>query len=67
MELVAVNPEATIDDKQKGQRRMTDKGREYRKTVFNQKRTSLVSKITSNSSEIEDLLYSDQNEIKVNK
>ena len=67
MQLVAVNPEAIVDDKQKGQRRMTDKGREYRRTVVNQKRASLVSRITRNSSETEDLLYSDQNEIKANK
>lgn len=66
MQLVAVNPEAIVDHKQKGQRRMTDKGREYRRTVVNQKRASLVSRITRNSSETEDLLYSDQNEIKAN-
>ena len=63
MQLVAVNPEAVVDNKQKCHRRMTDKGRAYRKTVLNKKRTSLVSRITRKSSEIEDLLYSHQNEI----
>ena len=42
---------------------MTDNGREYRKTVLYNKMTSLVSRITRKSSEIEDLLYSHQNEI----
>ena len=44
---------------------MTDNGREYRKTVLYNKMTSLVSRITRKSSEIEDLLYSHQNEITV--
>ena len=44
---------------------MTDNGREYRKTVLYNKMTSLVSRITRKSSEIEDFLYSHQNEITV--
>ena len=44
---------------------MTDNGREYRKTVLYNKMTSLVSRITRKSNEIEDLLYSHQNEITV--
>ena len=44
---------------------MTANGREYRKTVLYNKMTSLVSRITRKSSEIEDLLYSHQNEITV--
>ena len=44
---------------------MTDNGRKYRKTVLYNKMTSLVSRITRKSSEIEDLLYSHQNEITV--
>ena len=44
---------------------MTDNGREHRKTVLYNKMTSLVSRITRKSNEIEDLLYSHQNEITV--
>ena len=65
MQLVVVNPEVVVDNKQKHHRRMTDKGREYKKTVLNKMRTSPVLRITRKSSEIEDLLYSHQNEITV--
>ena len=45
---------------------MTDKGREYRKPILNNKRVSLVSRITRKSNELEDLLYSHRNEVTVN-
>ena len=46
---------------------MTDKGREYRKPILNNKRISLVSRITRKSNELEDLLYSHRNEVTVNE
>lgn len=46
VQLVAVNPEVVIDNKQKCHRRMTDKGREYRKTVLNRDGSGLVLRIT---------------------
>ena len=49
----------------KRQRKMTDKGREYRKEILDKKRTNLVSRIIRKSSEIDVLLYSHQNDINV--
>ena len=48
----------------KRQRRMTEKGRKYRKEILD-KRTNLVSRIIRKSSEIDVLLYSHQNDINV--
>ena len=45
----------------KRQRKMTDKGREYRKKILDKKRTNLVSRSNRKSIEIDDLLYSHQN------
>ena len=49
----------------KHQRKMTDKGREYRKGVLDKKRANLVSRIIRKSSEIDVLLYSRQNDVTV--
>ena len=49
----------------KRQRKMTDKGREYRKEILDKKRTNLVSRIIRKSSEIDVLLYSHQNDVNV--
>ena len=48
---------------EKYQRKMTDKGREYRKEILDKKRTSLVSRIIRKSSDIDVLLYSHQNDV----
>ena len=50
---------------EKHQRKMTDKGREYRKEILDKKRTNLVSRIIRKSSEIDVLLYSRQNDVTV--
>ena len=49
----------------KRQRKMTDKGREYRKEILDKKRTNLVTRIIRKSSEIDALLYSYQNDVTV--
>ena len=49
----------------KRQRKMTDKGREYRKGILDKKRANLVSRIIRKSSEIDVLLYSHQNDVTV--
>ena len=49
----------------KCQRKMTDKGREYRKEILDKKRTNLVSRIIRKSSEIDVSLYSHQNDVTV--
>ena len=51
----------------KRQRKMTDKGREYRKKILDKKRTNLVPRINKNSIEIDVLLYSHQNDVTVKK
>ena len=47
----------------KRERKVTDKGREYRKEILDKKRTNLVSRIIRKSSEIDVLLYSHQNDV----
>ena len=60
LEVCVPHPEeAGILDKR--QRKMTDKGREYRKKILDKKRTNLVSRINRKSIEIDVLLYSHQN------
>ena len=60
LEVCAAHPEEA-GSMDKRQRKMTDKGREYRKGILDKKRTNLVSRITRKSSEIDVLLYSHQN------
>ena len=43
------------------QRTLTEKGREYRISILDKKKSSLVSRIIRKSSEIDDLMYSYQN------
>ena len=60
LEVCVPHPEeAGILDKR--QRKMTDKGREYRKKILDKKRTNLVSRINRKSVEIDVLLHSHQN------
>ena len=60
LEVCVPHPEeAGILDKR--QRKMTDKGREYRKKILDKKRTNLVSRINRKSIEIDVLLHSHQN------
>ena len=49
----------------KRHRKMTDEGREYRKEILDKKRTNLMSRIITKSSEIDVLLYSHQNDVTV--
>ena len=49
----------------KRQRKMAEKGREYRKEILDKKRTNLVSRIIRKSSEIDVLLCSNQNDVTV--
>ena len=51
----------------KRQRKVTDKGREYRKKILDKKRTNLVPRINKKSIEIDVLLYSRQNDVTVKK
>ena len=63
LEVYAAHPEeASSMDKR--QRKMTEKGRKYRKEILD-KRTNLVSRIIRKSSEIDVLLYSHQNDATV--
>ena len=62
LEVSAAHPEEA-DSMDKCQRKMTDKGREYRKGILDKKRTNLVSRIIRKSSEIDVLLYSHQNDV----
>ena len=64
LEACAANPEEA-GNMDKHQRKMTDKGREYRKEILDKKRTNLVSRIIRKSSEIDVLLYSHQNDVTV--
>ena len=64
LELCAVHPEEA-GSRDKRQRKMTDKGREYMKGIRDKKRTNLVSRIIRKSSEIDVLLYSHQNDVTV--
>ena len=63
MEVCAAHPEEA-GSMDKCQKKMTDKGREYTKEILN-KRTNLVSRIIRKSSEIDVLLYSQQNNVTV--
>ena len=62
LEASAAHPEE-VGNMDKHQRKMTDKGRGYRKEILNKKRTNLVSRIIRKSSEIDVLLYSHQNDV----
>ena len=64
LEVCAAHPEEA-GSMDKRQRKMTDKGREYRKGIFDKKRANLVSRIIKKSSEIDVLLYSHQNDVTV--
>ena len=64
LEVCAAHPEEA-GSMDKRQRKMTDKGREYRKGILDKKRTNLVSRIIRKSSEIDVLLYSHQNDVTV--
>ena len=64
LEVCAAHPEEA-DSMDKRQRKMTDKGMEYRKGILDKKRTNLVSRIIRKSSEIDVLLYSRQNDVTV--
>ena len=62
LEVCAAHPEEA-GSMDKRQRKMTEKGREYRKEILDKKRTNLVSRIIRKSSEIDVLLYSHQNDV----
>ena len=64
LEVCAAHPEEA-GSMDKHQRKMTEKGREYRKEILDKKRTNLVSRIIRKSSEIDVLLYSYQNNVTV--
>ena len=64
LEVCAAHPEEA-GSMDKRQRKMTDKGREYRKGILDKKGTNLVSRIIRKSSEIDVLLYSHQNDVTV--
>ena len=64
LEVCAAHPEEACS-MDKRQMKMTDKGREYRKGILDKKRTNLVSRIITKSSEIDVLLYSHQNDVTV--
>ena len=64
LEVCAAHPEEA-GSMDKRQRKMTEKGREYRKEILDKKRTNLVSRIIRKSSEIDVLLYSHQNDVTV--
>ena len=64
LEVCAAHPEEA-GSMDKRQRKMTDKGREYRKEILDKKRANLVSRIIRKSSEIDVLLYSHQNDVTV--
>ena len=51
----------------KRQRKMNDKGREYKKEILDKNRTNLMPRIIRKSSEIDVLLYSHQNDTTVNE
>ena len=63
-EVCAAHPEEA-GSMDKRHRKMTDKGRGYRKEILDKKRTNLVSRIIQKSSEIDVLLYSHQNDVTV--
>ena len=63
LEVCAAHPEEA-GSMDKRQRKMTDKGWEYRKGILD-KRTNLVSRIIRKSSEIDVFLYSHQNDVTV--
>ena len=54
-----------IDEKTKKQVKLTKKGKEYKMAWLEKKRLKLVSRLTRQSSEIDDLMYSFQNGIAV--
>ena len=62
---VCANHPEEASSMDKRQRKMTNKGREYRKEFLGKKRTNLVSRIIRKSSEIDVLLYSHQNDVAV--
>ena len=64
LKVCAAHPEEA-GSMDKRQRKMTDKGREYRRRILDKKRTNLVSRIIRKSSEIDVLLYSHQNDVAV--
>ena len=64
LEACTAHPEEA-GNMEKHQRKMTDKGREYRKEILDKKRTSLVSRIIRKSSDIDVLLYSHQNDVTI--
>ena len=66
LEICAAYPEEA-SSMDKLQRKMTDKGKGYRKKILDKKRTNLVSRIIRKSSEIDVLLYSHQNNVTVKK
>ena len=64
LEVSAAHPEE-VGSMDKRQRKMTDKGREYRNGILDKKRTNLMSRIIRKSSEINVLLHSHQNDVTV--
>ena len=64
LEVCAAHPEEA-GSMDKRRRKMTDKGRKYRKGILDKKRTNLVSRIIRKSSEIDILLYYHQNDVTV--
>ena len=60
LEVCAAHPEKA-GSINKRQRKMTNKGREYRKDILDKKRTDLVSSIFRKSSEIDILYKADPN------
>ena len=64
LEVCAAHPEE-VGSMDKRQRKMTDKGKEYRKGILDKKRTNLVSRIIRKSSWTDVLLYSHQNDVTV--
>ena len=53
-----------VEQVNRHRRTLTEKGREYRISIIDKRKVSLVSRIIRKSSEINDLLYSYQNNLK---
>ena len=64
MKVCAAHPEEA-GNMDKRQRKMAEKGREYRKEILDKKRTNLVSRIIRKSSEIDVWPYYYQNDVTV--
>ena len=54
-----------IEEKTKRQVKLTEKGKEYKMVLLENRRSQLVSRVIRKSSEIDDLMYSFQNGIAV--